>query len=429
MSYVVEKKKVVVSLLLCVFWIVGGFPFFCQELAFSLYEKINPFLLLLADVVVIFLGIITLRKKNDIFIVVSFFTLAYISTCVLNGASVIQFLNGIRHYISLIFLVPIFRYCVDDIRTSSYYVDLIDRHLYAFLWLQLPCTIIQCVLYGAFDKVGGSLGWMYSGEISTLVYLISIYFMRKRWDINLGYIANIRKNIELIVLLLPSFLNETKISFIYFVLYFFFIMPLDRKLLIRVLVLAPCVAMIMPIMGSLYISLTGSSENTLTTSYMEEYLWGNADGQEFVEFLLENGSEVIDEELNDFARFAKFGALQIIMEEQPQSYFWGFGVGQFKGGSLLDQTELYKEYEWLFVGVRMTFYQVLMELGILGLVWFVGVWVVLFKEGNNTRSLPMTIYLVILWVIIGVYNAAFCNLAFSVVFMYILYRRKLDIIK
>ena len=117
------------------------------------------------------------------------------------------------------------------------------------------------------------------------------------------------------------------------------------------------------------------------------------------------------------------------MEEQPQSYFWGFGVGQFKGGSLLDQTELYKEYEWLFVGVRMTFYQVLMELGILGLVWFVGVWVVLFKEGNNTRSLPMTIYLVILWVIIGVYNAAFCNLAFSVVFMYILYRRKLDIIK
>lgn len=423
MSLVVHKRKLVLCLLLCVFWIVGGIPFFGQELAANVYEAIKSYLLLLADAIIIVLGLATIKKKTDIIILVSFIFIAYISTCVINNASIVQFLNGIRHYISFIFLIPIIRYCVDDSDSGNYAISILDKHLYIFLWMQLPCAIIQCALYGAFDQVGGSLGWMYSGEMSTLVYLISLYFMRKRWDASIGYIANIKKNLELIILLFPSFLNETKISFIYFVLYFFFIMPMDRKLIMRMLVLIPCVVVLLPVIGSLYLSITGSSENTLSANYIEEYLYGDEDGRDFVEYLLDNGSDVIDEDLQDFARFAKFSALTTIMEEQPHAYLFGFGIGQFKGGSLLDQTELYKEYEWLFVGVKMMFYQIALELGLLGLIWFVLVWVILFWNGNNIQTLPMAIYLIILLVIIGIYNAAFCNLAFSIVFMYILYRR------
>lgn len=424
MSFVIHKRKFVLYLLLCVFWIVGGVPFFGQELAANVYEAIKSYLLLLADAIIIVLGLATIKKKTDIIILVSFIFIAYISTCVINNASIVQFLNGIRHYISFIFLIPIIRYCIDDLNSEDYAISVLDKHLYVFLWMQLPCAIIQCALYGAFDQVGGSLGWMYSGEMSTLVYLISLYFMRKRWDASLGYIANIKNNIELIILLFPSFLNETKISFIYFALYFIFIMPMDRKLIMRMLVLIPSIIILLPIVGSLYLSITGASEKTLSANYIEEYLYGDDDGRDFVEFLLDNGSDVIDEDLQDFARFAKFSALITIMEEQPRAYLCGFGVGQFKGGSLLDQTDLYKEYEWLFVGVKMMFYQIALELGLLGLIWFVLIWILLFRSGNNSQTLPMSIYLIILLIIIGIYNAAFCNLAFSIVFMYILCRRE-----
>ncbi len=422
MSILINKSKLYTRMLLFAFWLIGGLPFFGQELAPAAYESLSSKLLLVADAIIIFLGLKLIRHRHDLIILISFIVIAIISTCFFNGESILQFVNGVRQYISFLFLIPIVRYFIGNEQRREMFVNIVDKNLYIFLWLQMPCAIVQCALYGAFDQVGGSLGWMMSGEMSTLVYLISLYFMRKRWDNNIGYMANIRKNAVLILLLLPSFLNETKVSFIYLLLYFFFVLPMDKKIVLRVMVLAPCVAIILGVMGTFYSMMAGGKSGVFTKEYLENYMYGDADGRDYVEFVLENGSAVIEEDQGDIARLIKLSAVPVIMEEESYAPMWGFGVGQFKGGTVLEPTKFAKEYSWLFQGTKMMIYLVALELGILGLIWYVMFWV-LQARGDKTRQkdVPMLIYLMILVVVIGIYNVAFCNLAFGIIFMYILY--------
>ncbi len=420
MGHTIDKDSTIANLLITALWLVGAVPFFGQELAFSVYEKISSIPLLIADIIIISLGIITLKHKTDKILLGLFIVISFISTCVLNDGPLLQFINGIRLYFGFLFLIPIFRYFIENDRKRDLFISKMDKTLYIFLWLQLPCSIIQCALYGAFDQVGGSLGWMLSGEMSTLVYLISLYFMRKKWDNSLGYLANIRNNWTLILLLLPSFLNETKVSFIYLLLYFFFVLPMDKKLLLRVMVLTPCITIVLLTMGVFYSMMTGGKSGVFSEEYLETYLYGDADGRDFVEFIIENGSDVIEEDQGDLARFIKFTAVPLVMEEKSHAPLWGFGIGQFKGGSVLEKTELAKEYEWLLQGTVMTFYMLALELGILGLAWFIVFWIMQIRSKDKAnRDTPIMIYLMILVAIIGLYNASFNNQAFSIIFMYI----------
>lgn len=422
MGHTIDKDSTIANLLITAFWLIGGVPFFGQELALSAYEFLSSKLLLLADAIIIILGLKLIKHKLDWIILISFIALSFISTCVLNDESILQFFNGIRQYISFIFIIPIVRYFFSDNSKRNAFINIIDKNLYLFLWLQLPCTVIQCALYGAFDQVGGSLGWMMSGEISTLVYLISLYFMRKRWNHDISYIANIRKNAELILLLLPSFLNETKVSFIYLMLYFFFVMPMDKKLILRTLILTPCVILILAVMSAFYSMMAGGKSGVFTQEYLENYMYGDADGRDYVEFILENGSEVIDEDQGDIARFIKLSAVPVIMEERAHASLCGFGVGQFKGGTVLEPTKLAKEYEWLFQGTKMMIYLVALELGLLGVIWYILFWISYARgDKSKQKDIPMLIYLMIVVAVISIYNVAFCNLAFGIIFMYIFY--------
>ena len=422
MSIEINLSKLYVRLLLFAFWLIGGCPFFGQEFALSAYEFLSSKLLIMADAIIIFLGLKLIKHKLDWSILISFIILAFFSTCILNDESLLQFFNGIRQYISLILLIPIFRYFIGNSTRREIFIHTFDKNLYIFLWLQIPCSIIQCAQYGAFDQVGGSLGWMMSGEMSTLVYLISLYFMRKRWNNSLGYIANMRKNAVLLFLLLPSFLNETKVSFIYLMLYFFFVLPMDRKMILRILVLTPCVILILVIMGAFYSLMAGGKSGVFTQEYIENYMYGDADGRDYVEFILENGSDVIEDDQGDIARFIKLSAVPVIMEERSHAFLCGFGVGQFKGGTVLEPTKFAKEYSWLFQGTKMMIYLIALELGILGIIWYLLFWI-LYIKGNKTKQkdTPMLIYLMILVAIISIYNVAFCNLAFGIIFMYIFY--------
>lgn len=420
MGYSIDKNSAISNMLFVAMWLVGAIPFFGQEFVYGLYVKISSVVLLIADIIIVSLGVITIKHKTDKILLCLFVAASFYSTCFLNGGTLLQYVNGMRLYLGFIFLIPIFRYFIENDQRRDAFISKMDKNLYFFLWLQLPCSIIQCMRYGAFDQVGGSLGWMLSGEMSTLVYLISLYFMRKKWDKTLGYLANIRKNWTLILLLLPSFLNETKVSFIYLLLYFFFVMPMDKKLIVRVLCLAPCVAIILFVMSTFYSMMAGGKSGTFSGEYIETYLYGDEDGRNYVEFVIENGSDIVEEDQGDLARFIKFMAVPMLWEEKDHTTLWGYGIGQFKGGSVLEKTELAKEYEWLLHGTVMTFYMFALELGILGLAWFIVFWIMQIRSKDKAnRDTPIMIYLMILVAIIGLYNASFNNLAFSIIFMYI----------
>ena len=221
MAVVIEKSKFISKIFFGVFWIVAITPFFGQEFMPSVYEKISSPLFALIDFVLILLGAWVIRDKKDWFFLLLFVGFSFISTCIINDYSILFFVNGLRLYLCYIIIVPIFRYFLTDDHRSKGFIEKMDRALYIFLWLQLPTAAVQCFLYGAYDQVGGSMGWMMSGEMSTLVYLISFYLMHKNWDSSKSYIDNIRANWILIFLLIPSFLNETKISFIYLLMYIY----------------------------------------------------------------------------------------------------------------------------------------------------------------------------------------------------------------
>ena len=410
-------------MLFIAFWTIGFVPFVGQEIIRGFYDKLSSILLLLSDVTIVMLGLWLIRSKIDIIILVSFLILSYVSTCVFNDGSIMQYANGIRLYIGFIFIIPILRYFISDPIRRDFFVKKFDKNLYIFLWLQLPCSIIQCVQYGAFDQVGGTLGWMQSGEMSTLVYLISLYFMRKKWDDNKSYLSNIRQNWTLILLLVPSFLNETKISFVYLLLYFFFLLPMDRKFILRVVIVAPCVALVMSLMSVFYLYM-GGKDNTFSQEFVEEYLFGDEDGRNYVEFILDNGIESIEdsEDFGDLARMIKFQAIPVVQEDEPHSTVIGFGVGIFRGGAVLGMSDFVKDYKWLTQGTRMMFYVFILELGYLGLVWYILFWLLMFKGNSKYRKNPQVlIYQIILILLIGMYNVAFANLTFSIIFMYILF--------
>lgn len=417
----IEKSRLISKIFFGVFWMLAAIPFFMQELTPDVYEKIISPLQLIADFSLICLGLWVVKKKTDWFFIITFFILAYISTCVYNGLSLTSLINGLRLYLCFMFVIPIFRYFYDDENRRTTFIKKTDKALYLFLWLQLPTATIQCILYGAYDYVGGSLGWMLSGEMSTLVYLVSFYFMHKNWNKEKSYFQNIKENWTLIFLLVPSFLNETKISFVYLLMYFFFLLPMDRKFIKRMLIFIPCMIILFSIAGYFYLSVTGADDNVLTEQYITMYLSGDDDALNYMELAIDQGADELGDDQGDLFRGIKIAALPFLHMKEPHAAMLGFGVSQFKGGKSLDKTEFAKEHEWLLKGTVMTVFMVLVELGYLGLILVSIFWIALFmqKPKECTRNKPLIFYLILSVILLAFYNNAFICTPFYLIFLYI----------
>lgn len=425
MGLVIEKSKLVSKIFFGVFWIATIIPFFGQELMPNLYFTISSPLFALFDIIVAILGLWLLKDKTDKLTLILFAGFAFISSCIFNDQSIIQFINGLRLYTCYLFIAPIYRYLFDNEERRNKFVKKMDKALYIFLWLQLPTAAIQCYLYGAYDNVGGTFGWMMSGEMSTLVYLISFYLMHRKWDETKSYMQNVRSNWILIFLLTPSFLNETKISFVYLLMYFFFLLPMDKQFIKRLLIFIPAMIVTFGFAGYFYLTMTGSDTEIFTEEYISMYLSGDEDALSYMEFMVENGEDEGEGSDRDLFRGVKFAAIPFLQMREPHVAAVGFGVGQFKGGTSLEKTEFAKEFEWLLTGVAMGFYVYIIELGYIGLAGILIFWFVIFNfsKRKNQKSQLLT-YQVIIVIILGLYNAAFIYLPFVLIFMYILFANR-----
>lgn len=420
MAVVIEKSKLISKIFFGVFWIAAITPFFGQEFMPSVYEKISSPLFALIDFVLILLGAWVIRDKKDWFFLLLFVGFSFISTCIVNDYSILFFVNGLRLYLCYIIIVPIFRYFLTDDHRSKGFIEKMDRALYIFLWLQLPTAAVQCFLYGAYDQVGGSMGWMMSGEMSTLVYLISFYFMHKKWDKDKSYIINIKENWVLILLLLPSFLNETKISFVYLLMYFFFLLPMDRKFIKRMLIFIPSMLVVILIAGYFYLSVTGASDDVMTEQYITMYLTGDDEALTYIEVAADKGVDEIGDDQGDLFRGIKFAAIPFVQMREPHAPYLGFGVGQFKGGSSIDKSEFAKEFDWLLKGTVMGIFAIIIELGYAGIILIALFWWTVFrKQKDNVRNRQITFYLILTILLLGVYNNAFICVPFYLIFIYI----------
>lgn len=398
----VEKYKLFSRIFFTAVWVQLCATFIFTELIPGLEGK-QSYLYLLSDMVYLTLGLVTIKHRRDVFVVGSFYTIAIISA-VVNHQGIIVFLNGSREFFGLLFMAPIIRYFLSG-DNADRFVRSVDRQLYVFLWVQLPCLVFQFVKYGAGDQGGGSLGYGCSGIVTTLIFLISFYLVNKRWDETRSYVWNIYNNRILVLLLFMTILNETKIGFIYIILYFIFLMKIDRRFIFRLVMSVPLVIALFSLMSYLYFTVTNANSEAFSEELFIDYFVG-ADMDALVDMAVAAQYEGTEfENIVDLPRFGRFLLLPEIFDSCDGGYILGAGIGQFKGGSVLETTELSSSFQWLLSGSVITIFFVVVQLGILGMIWIVYTIIsLLFTPDRQVRGNSIFAYMAVLFVLTFIYN-------------------------
>lgn len=401
----VEKYKLYSGLLFGSIWALLCVGFIATEI--PPLEKLIAIVNLLTDAIFIILGLWATRSRRDIFITVSFFAIVLISKY-LNHQSVISMLNGCRSYIGLLMCAPIIRYLLRS-KYAEDFTRRMDTLCWTFLYLQAFCITWQFIRYGANDAGGGSFGYGGTGTVSTLIYIISFYLLSKRWDFGKSWFTNFKENKANFILLYPTFLNETKISFIFLLIYVLLLYPIDRKYIIRVFAIFPLALVLLSGVFYLYLYAADQKADTvLNKEFLDIYLFGGEDPVELIELAQVYEEERFAEEnlwTVDLPRFTKIFTVPEVLRKAGGGMTFGIGAGQIKGGTFISESRFSMKYGWLMGGTKPTLFLLLLDLGIAGVIWTViNLITILFTPNKAVFAKQIRLYLFAIWSLIMVYD-------------------------
>lgn len=415
-----NKPKIVMNVVLALLWVWCTFGFISEEIApFLINMKSGIFFLI--DVAMLFVGFFVLKNKRDKIFVISFIAISFAITCLYNKYGMVFYVNGLREFVYMLSLLPILRYLYESSQSEEF-VKKFDKQLFVFLIVQAICITFQFIKYGANDHGGGSMGNGYSGFVSILIYLVSFYLMKKRMDPE-RYVGSLVEHKWLLILLYPTFLNETKISFIFLILYFILLMPIDKRMFMRLVFTLPIGVILVVLLFNIYIGATGNKDDVLSVDYyMNEYLFAGEDNDivDWMEHLYEHGEDLAIDGSNDLPRFTKIALVPELNDAYPGHGITGYGVGHFKGGTSIARSKFYLDNEWLLKGSIPYGYQMYIQLGFFAFAYFVLLWFQLSSLKNKEKKeLGIICYISILTMIILFYNDFFAYGCPTLVFFYI----------
>lgn len=403
-----DYSPILQRLFFIIFWVGSTFGFISEELL-PFIASGRSMVYLALDALWIVLACFTVRRIVHLIAIAAILVVSYVSTCTLNGLSILFWINGLRDFLGLLLAYPIICYFMGDSERRARFEPEFDKTVLYFLLLQAACIVIQFILYGAGDCVGGSFGNGFSGQVSMCIYIASFYLVHKNLDTN-NIWESLRQNSLPILLLFPTFLNETKVSFILIVLYFVLLMPIDRRYLIRAMVVFPTVMLLVWGGTTVYVmSTSNKDEADFTLDYVEKYL--TVEDMDAIEggalWELEQGQNA------DVPRVAKIMYLAVLHEQEPGHESLGWGVGQFKGGQGIEISDFAYRYDWLLMGSIPYVFHLLIQLGNAGVI-FVAVWILgmfLFApRWSRGRDLNMQMLVMCCVLIIMGYNDSLRNL-------------------
>lgn len=417
----VERYKFYTCLFFGAMWVLLCYGFVRDEFIPAL-AGMQPFANLLCDIVFLFLGIVTLRSRRDIFMVVSFLLIAMISKY-LNHQGMSEWLNGMREYIGLLFTIPFIRYMMARDDYAERFTRSMDRQFLIFLYIQAVCLVWQVIRYGAGDEGGGSMGYGHSGIVSTLIYVISFYLITKHWNEEETYIENLKANRQYILLLLPTFLNETKISFVYLLAYFVLLMKIDRKIVLRFLLAVPLFLLAFVVLGWVYLTVSEQkAERLLSEKFYTDYFIGE-DIYDLanLSMLVDQGDIETDNIwVVDLPRLGRFVFLPEAMQASGGGMMLGAGVGQFKGNNYFSKSAFSRKYAWLLNGSTPLTFAWLVQLGIVGMIWFfVDVLTAMFTPNKAPLARNLRLYLLMVLGLILIYQDQFRLVYYCAIIFYI----------
>ncbi|MDE6331741.1 MAG: hypothetical protein K2L80_03985, partial [Muribaculaceae bacterium] len=348
----IEKYKLFYRIFIVLFWTMMCWGFVSQEFL-PILDGLTTFEMILVDGAFALFGLVTIRNRGDIAVLAVFLVLGFISTILVNRIGWYNFGNGFRDYIGIIFAVPVIRWFMKSDKASEFMRDF-DGQLKIWLYVQAFCLTWQFIRYGANDAGGGSFGYGSSGMVSTLIYLISFYLLSKNWDYNNAW-KSIRANKIYLILLFPTFLNETKISFIYLMVYFLLLIRIDRTIWIKALFIFPVFAAVITLLFSIYLDVTNQdSEEVLSSDFLTQYMFSG--GQDFeyeVEMAMRYFDGEFDDDLSvewwaiDMPRYAKVALLLPVLAHEKGGMTWGTGVGTLKSGNVSEPTKFARDYKYM----------------------------------------------------------------------------------
>jgi hypothetical protein len=419
----IERNLFYYRIFIIIFWIEACFGFVSEELLpFEALVKLKSPLFFLFDIIIVLLGLACMERKKDKVLLGSFVLIAVVSTILINKESWIALINGSRQFIGVIFWVPIFRYLLTCKRGVEFR-EKIDRNLFVFLCLQAFCITEQFIRYGANDHGGGSLGNGYSGVISTLICLLSFYFISKKWDSS-NYIESLKKNWLYIFLLYPVFLNETKASFLYLAVYFLLLYKFEIKTVGKLLIAAPLIVAGVVGLYNIYLVATNQQDvDVASEDTMTEYLL-STDVDELVNIsqaVQDDGLETDNIWGVDLPRFAKIGLLPTVMANSNGGMLLGAGLGQFKGGTTLELTKYATENQWYISGTIPLIQFIVVQLGVIGFIWFCLciLNIISFKDKTSGFATQKKLFLLAVVMLSFVYNDMFQFGILTAIYCYI----------
>ena len=415
----IDRYKFLSGLFFGAMWALLTFGFISEELLPPLIP-LRSVVLLLTDIIFLFLGIYLLRDRRDIFVLVSFLIIGAIS-CNLNHLGLIFSFNGTRDFFGLLFAVPICRWFL----TSKYreqFISSFDKQLLIFLFLQAFCMTWQFIRYGANDHGGGSMGYGYSGIVSTLIYIISFYLLSKRWRYG-NYLDEVVRNKMYFILLYPTFLNETKISFIFLLAYFLLLFPFEWRTVFKLVMAVPIMIVGMLGLGIAYLSITGQNmESVFTQEAMDDYMIGE-DPEELLELaqFIQDGTYDVEDIGNiDVPRFTKIIFIPEALSDCVGGIMFGAGLGQFKGGTVMELTPFAAEWQWLLTGSLPFLFSVVIQLGILGLIWFcINIATILLPRSPLPAGINIKCFIWVIIILVMMYNDSLRFFPFTFILVYI----------
>lgn len=417
---IIEKETFYRRALLTAFWIRGCWGFFASDFV-PIMAQLESFVFLMCDAVIVALGVVLMRKKTDWLYAIAFLAITYVITCEYNHLSFKFYINGLRDFMPYMFVIPIFRYFLSDDKRRERFVAIMDKHLFVYLVVQAPCCVIQYIMnsYDP-DLIGGSLGHWYSGVTTTIIFAISFYLIRKRIDTEHFWIS-LWQNKIYIILLLPTQLNETKVGFVLFFLYLLLLMPINRKMFVRMIAFIPIIVALMAGMYMAYALVNGLtlSEMFSDESALDMYMFdASGDSAALAEYISDNDMG----EIEDVPRFAKLALLPEVNDTNPGHNITGFGIGHFKGGTVMDSSALAIEYDWLFFGSIPYFFHLYIQLGIIGVALMLLFLWNLFSapKPRMKRDYNIHLYFLANFLIIQLYNDSIRTLLMMLVLSYII---------
>jgi hypothetical protein len=287
----------------------------------SIYPQTEVFLRylkLLSDSIVIILGVVNFKRAKNfqkysifVFIVISFIT--FISN--FYYVDYLTHLNGVR---DILFYLFVFVFINSKLfgEWNKSFVKSMNIFSLLFFFIQIPISISQLITYGGGDKVTGTLSD--SGHLSLLCYLAAYYFFHNMRNNGSGIIKTL---VVAIMLILPSMINETKISFLLLPLLGFSIIRREKagmSFIVLPFLLLGCYLLYI-----LYFSTSTSyySDKSLSQLFSWEFL---------ADYLFSANYNSAD-----ISRLGRFAVYFDMPNATLSNLIFGQGYGLFKGQNIL----------------------------------------------------------------------------------------------